>query len=1026
LRFSLRNAIEEVGLSWLTGAQLSGLYKGRNVSQVLRRARPHFYVKEVKVPGTRDTELRVVMKSSLGMFANKAEWVSRQSQERGFPEWIAHLLLPAVDRDAALRAATNLADGDPEAFSNLAIAALAAQKRGVNLVGLSADEEMAFRYLTTSSHGMQLLDEIAEAGKYLNSGGMPAFTEATRGIDEVSAGVGFGKIDPGVSPVRFGAYGDIPVIEKMPNGAAVFGSAFWWRELQHTMIGDGPIGEAAVRGLVDPVAAKAEIAKIIREDTDRRYKDIFSSITDDASIDRFASMYFENVFQHFTKKNGTLNMELRDRFMSADGKAHWADQDADGDWIPRVSMEDLKQLKVNERPEFVFGREVINEPYVPVAETLPAFFSVDNAFGWMGRQNARISREPIFLNNYFDQFNKTAAARRDMAEALARNAGREVNDVDLEIAANVYARQALDNAYNLTLSFVDNPANRSNLAWKARNVSRYYRATEDFYRRSKRVAQVSPESYWKAALIYSLLDDTGFVYDDDNGDRYFAYPGNELMQDAVANVANKMFGIDFQGFQDVDPFFMGGKVLSMTPSSDPNQMFASFAGPMSAAPLAAVFHAFPALGGLRSALMGQYFSPSGNVWSDIVSTILPAGVTKALRLTDPDQLESSITQAGVDTIALMTAEGLLDKVTINGREVDAATLTPAEFRQSDQYKMSQSIAVGSFATKTILSYFMAASPQSYSNTVSDTARGWGIDSMEDGFRDMIEANKDEVNPFASAVADWYAMKARTVTDGEFATWDTMMPFTVSSTKANREDGGLVSSLANVQIYDTLVDWYREPGVQDLERNGFGAARFFLAPRNGEFTWEAWGIAQNVLKLRVKKTEEESIQELFALEGSRMDSVIREDYAGLIAAARTEEEADDLRKKEELDLLENRMANPAWDRMQGSPNGSYTQANLRETYSQTRDMLAYLRERYGWLTGPAQEIENGINIWSYYSGKKATIQGVGSVAAKAAVEAEMAAELEAVTSLSENARVFKESVLDSLSFNEKYANVFGSS
>jgi len=181
----------------------------------------------------------------------------------------------------------------------------------------------------------------------------------------------------------------------------------------------------------------------------------------------------------------------------------------------------------------------------------------------------------------------------------------------------------------------------------------------------------------------------------------------------------------------------------------------------------------------------------------------------------------------------------------------------------------------------------------------------------------------------------------------------------------------------------------------------------------------------VLNLRVKKTEAEAIDELFALEGSRMDSVIRESYADQIVNAATEDDAKALRDMEESDREQNRLANPAFDRMKGSPNGSYTQSNLREALSQTRGMLAYMKDRDGGLSGHAREIDNVINVWMYYSAKKTAIQGVGSVAAKAAVEDEMNAELSAITSMDENAKAFKESVLDSLSFNEKYADAFGS-
>jgi len=79
-------------------------------------------------------------------------------------------------------------------------------------------------------------------------------------------------------------------------------------------------------------------------------------------------------------------------------------------------------------------------------------------------------------------------------------------------------------AKNRVLAFVDNPAVRSQLAMASRNFARFYRATEDFYRRVYRTVRYNPESIRRLSLTYEGVTHSGFVQQDDNGDSYFFYP----------------------------------------------------------------------------------------------------------------------------------------------------------------------------------------------------------------------------------------------------------------------------------------------------------------------------------------------------------------------------------------------------------------------------------------------------------------------------------------------------------------------
>jgi hypothetical protein len=1061
LRFSMRNAIEELGLYWLTGGRIVDLYRGRKASQAIRRARPRIFIENI------DGQPTPVLRTSLGMVANKAEWTSRRLKEwsqrwgryQGLGEWTAELIFRGADPEALKAAGVALAQGNPDAFARLAIESLATQRVfGFSTNLMSVEDRLAIRFLVDSTHGMSQLDEIGEAAPYLNSGGFPAYASSANGIDEAVPGVEYGKI----RDFRFGDYGNVPPIGRDEAGRDVFGLAFWWRGFQETLDGDGPIGEAAVRGLLNPQQAKAEIAAILRADTTFRYKERFSRLRSDADIDQFADDYFENVFQMFTKEDGTLNVDLRARFMSVDDNGNpvatfWEDLTPDelnainaGEWSDsemltigkksglmkaRVGRNDLNAIRRPDRPEFIFGRDVIHEPYIPNAMNASSLLT-ERAWAWMGRQNARISREPIFIANYLQAFRQTAEARESLARSIAtRNADEGadvvVTEAHRELADLAYSRMAMDDAYSRTLAYVDNPANRSNLAWKVRNMSRYYRATEDFYRRLKRIGRNDPLALWKGALTYQLLGDFGFTYTNDSGEQYFAYPGNQLVINALAGGVNipgtdidlpglsSLWGIDFQQYADLNPFSLNARMLGISPSTDPNQLAPSLAGPV-VAPVAGFLSAFPQFQGIRTIVFGQYNQSTGNPLADAINAALPAGVTRILRTSNQEWVDSQIAQAGVDTMALMAAERMLDRITIGGKpytnadgvEIPTAMIPFEEFQQTDQYQASQAIALSLFTVKLIGGWTLPAAPQGGSDTASEFAKRYGIDSMDDLYKDLLDekTKAGDPAPFESALSAFYSMKINELNESGYASFESMLPFTVSQYKDNPDKKAQM--LATIRTTDDWFKWLREDSTKDLQKR-YQDVYLFLSPQTGEFAWPAWTAATTALDLKVKKSEAEQVTDLFAIVGEAEENRIKRYYEAEML--NDPENADTLSEEMAAAVALTRSQNPWWRRKKENFNTAFASAeNVNSVMWRVTDMLRYVEKRDGSLDADAQAIQNAIDIYHYYRPQMDGLQGTSAERsrAKKSLQLEMASNLDWVKGESDVAKRFIETVIES--------------
>ncbi len=1033
-RFSVRNAIEELIFYVMTGGKVSDLYKGRRASTAQRQAFPRFTY-ETAPDGTQ----QLVIKTNLGLFnrLSRGYTMTGRLRDDANKEWLATFIGKYTSQDDFVKAQLAWQAGDPTAYTKLYAKALINANTGMLSARMSARENEALLWIAGSQHGQNLVQNAAETGNSLLNGNLPNVTENVARLDDLAEGEieAMMKRYPTFGPgIRLKEYGELRPVNVDEYDRRINGLWAWWRELQAVSQGDGPIGKLAIKYIGDPETAKKAIADFVRRDDTWGYRDNWSMFSEGRDIDRAAARYYENVLRYFQKPTGEINWKLRNMLVDrVDGEdvVNWYkpvtavqgrfDDLSKTPKVHRLSVDDLDKIRLEDRPEFVFGRLPGVADPVPVLTGMQGLMT--KGYGILGRQNARISREPIFYANYLRMVNQLEPAELDMANALAKSAGRDVpNEFDKAAAAEFYNRTAADSAYAMTMAYVDNPANRSLLAWRVRNVARYYRATEDFYRRAKRLAVNYPESYYRAALVYGLLEDTGFVFEDEEGVKYFYYPGNEYVQKAFATLGALMPDINMTTWQTVNPFQIGGKVVGASPSLDPKSAFATMAGPMTF-PVAAAFELFPGLGemqGLRSLVLGTFTQPQSSILQLFTDTVTPAGL-KRLQQLDQDQLDSMLQESAYDTIKIMVAEGLVDAEDLG---VENGAISVNEFMRSDLWKSAQGVAWGLFATRFILSWLGPAAPQTFeAATLTPVAREMGISDVDSTWRALLELNKDEPDPWSVTASMYYAAKMKKASGKptKYDTWDSLLPFTLSGSKSPVDK---LAGLSGIQPTDDVVKWFQSDEYKNLEGLPGGAdSVYWLAPRTGEFTWQAWYIVKNQLGLRVPKTVDEKLEELFAAEGQYKDNQIRRSYDQIISSLNPidpdqRKEINRLEKEKQNQRSANERSNPYWNTVRSKGGTEFNQTRLAESVKQMEIFISAVKESGQKMPTGLAAIDEAIRV---YRGFREAMDGLGQKTAEKQQKAELNAEMNRVLTVigqgNPQAQRFIETVLDTLNYGE---------
>ena len=258
--------------------------------------------------------------------------------------------------------------------------------------------------------------------------------------------------------------------------------------------------------------------------------------------------------------SGRLNMDLVNAIRNKGG-------------MDDFKLEDLVKLdKPYARPEAILGREIV--PIGGYNAEQVMYRVINSGYGWMGKQIALLDREPITLANYF-MFRKQLKG----TEAATKKSLMD-NGLSEEGADSIARFSAHENALNLartrTLGFVDNGDVRTNAAYSLRTLGRYYRATEDFYRRLARMGKYEKRGIVRLAILNQTFEDSGFIHQDDKGQQYFTYPGDDLFAGAILKTL-ALAGITTYSPMPVN---FGGYVKMLTPSLDPESWKPGLSNPL--------------------------------------------------------------------------------------------------------------------------------------------------------------------------------------------------------------------------------------------------------------------------------------------------------------------------------------------------------------------------------------------------------------------------------------------------------------
>ena len=579
------------------------------------------------------------------------------------------------------------------------------------------------------------------------------------------------------------------------------------------------LGAIAVANLADDAAGEAAaVTKIFQWLDDPKNADLVSAFRleeNGISKQEHAQRIYDAAKQLFVKRDGKLNNELLNKVRAIDETT--GELRISGD----LSLDDLPKVDTD-MPDFIVGPSL-----VPVADSDNYASSImEWGWDWLGNANARFSREPMVLGEMIKirkQFRSSG-----FEDAFIASYKKGITDPKALEKAELAAKRKLaeiteDRARMQILAYVDNPAVQSQLAFSIRNFARFYRATEDFYRRFYRAVRYNPESLARAALTYEGVTHSGFVQKDDQGEDYFLYPGVQYVYRAV-QTAMTALGVPAE-FKAPLPVEFGAKLKMITPSLNSDSVVPTLAGPLSGVSVKVLSNLVGifspgAADTITRVTLGKYAEGQ-----PMVSAFLPAHVNRiyaAMNQNDRDGQYASAWRKAV-TYLEASGNGLQQKYTTD--ELGNQVAIPFTAGELEEYRRRvKNITLGILGLRVVYGFVAPASPQV--QLKSDMA-DWVRDNGEASFKQVWYGILDKAGNPDDAYKEWVRL------------FPDQMPFTVSE-----------SDRSTVAYFR-----YAEESGKFVEENqqlfkDYKQAAAFLIPHKAGYSWDAYrtmtdmGLRQN--------------------------------------------------------------------------------------------------------------------------------------------------------------------------------------
>jgi hypothetical protein len=262
--------------------------------------------------------------------------------------------------------------------------------------------------------------------------------------------------------------------------------------------------------------------------------------------------------------------------------------------VQQIAYKDFDELTQGFKPSGIINTRI----------KFPEFTDFESAYKKLGnnmmdvmdRQVNAILRQPAVMVTYLKLRKNYAGiesayakklldqARRENAEALKRNPDYIVKlteRVTIQTEKH-FTELVMNEAADTILKFADNAAIRSNFAISVRTVGRFYRATEDFWRRMYRMKDVAPTALYRMRLLHLGLDSSGIMHEDQEGNSYIMMPMDNIIFKATDTTLRALTPGADGGYKE--PLFndFTFKINNINPSFSPDSGLPLLSGPIGA------------------------------------------------------------------------------------------------------------------------------------------------------------------------------------------------------------------------------------------------------------------------------------------------------------------------------------------------------------------------------------------------------------------------------------------------------------
>ena len=513
--------------------------------------------------------------------------------------------------------------------------------------------------------------------------------------------------------------------------------------------------------------------------------------------------------------------------------------------VARISLDEFQEASKGFRisgpinTELAFGDFNIESVFKRAGNTM---------MDWMDEQVTGIFRQPAIMVTYSALRKKYKGIEKEFVRQQVQNeigpfAGATQKQIDTvtekykAIAEKRFTELAVREAADTILKFADNPKIRSNFSFSLRTVGRYYRATEDFYRRIYRMKDVSPRALYRLRLSNVGIEASGAIHNDATGEPYVVMPMDNVIFKATDGAIRVLTGNTGYSQPLFNEFTF--KLRMVNPSFSQDAGLPTLSGPIAGLGVIAIKNLLGVVPG-KIPFIGDTLQPYsqqlgesidtfalGNIGDnvDVVRAVVPSSLQRVWGMLPFDEKARQETTAAMQAIAYNAANGV-------GIDPNASDLEKAEYLDNIRISAHNVLFMRHF-----LGLFSPVAPMTMESVgVPDYIKDTGITSLRSEFFDILNgviasSNGDITDPYEEALATYIGNNPG------------KLIYTIS-----REDKQTSVLIKNT---DKLKNW----GIKNAKLvEQYGEAAYIFAPQIGDFNAATYNWIQSAGLVKSKSLE----------------------------------------------------------------------------------------------------------------------------------------------------------------------------